>query len=116
MLLLQGIERIEGLGACRSLEKLWVIENKLTHIDNIGHLTGLKELYLHSNRITDISNLEQLVHLEVRTAQAVQPSTHSLLYDRQHCQHLQPVTSLVSIAGAVGFRQLHHCHSGHQAA
>jgi Leucine-rich repeat (LRR) protein len=63
--LLQRIERIEGLQGCPNLKKLWLIENRISVIENLDPCTGLQELYLTSNRITDIGGLDALVSLQV---------------------------------------------------
>lgn len=61
----QCIERIEGLSGCPKLQKLWLMENRISKIEGLAACTGLQELYLYSNRITSITGLDHLTGLKV---------------------------------------------------
>jgi Leucine-rich repeat (LRR) protein len=68
---MQGIAKLEGLQGCPSLERVWVIENKLACIEGLAHLTDLQELYLYSNCITKIEGLSSLTGLQVSSNSSV---------------------------------------------
>jgi Leucine-rich repeat (LRR) protein len=61
----QCIERIEGLSVCAKLQKLWLLENRISKIEGLEACTGLQELYLYSNRISSITGLDHLTGLKV---------------------------------------------------
>lgn len=61
----QGIESIQGLETCQSLESLWIVEADLTSVSGLEVLTGLTKLYLYGNAISRISNLQHLHKLQV---------------------------------------------------
>jgi Leucine-rich repeat (LRR) protein len=65
MFVLQCIERIEGLSGCPKLQKLWLMENRISKIEGLEACTGLQELYLYSNRISSITGLDHLTGLKV---------------------------------------------------
>lgn len=61
----QCIERIEGLSGCPQLQKLWLMENRISKVEGLNACTGLQELYLYSNRISDVAGLDHLTRLKV---------------------------------------------------
>ncbi len=47
----QDLKEICNLEECVNLERLWVVENDITHIRGLGTLRNLRELFLYSNKI-----------------------------------------------------------------
>ena len=65
-----GVEKLdrESLGRFKTLEVLWLNDNKLSKVKGLEDNFRLKHLYLHNNRIASLANssccLKQLKHLE----------------------------------------------------
>eukprot|EP00882_Tetradesmus_deserticola_P026813 GHRQ01029612.1.p2 GENE.GHRQ01029612.1~~GHRQ01029612.1.p2 ORF type:complete len:111 (-),score=20.69 GHRQ01029612.1:623-955(-) len=62
---LQCIERIGGLSGCPQLQKLWLMENRISKVEGLEACTGLQELYLYSNRLSNVTGLDHLTRLKV---------------------------------------------------
>ncbi|XP_063691021.1 leucine-rich repeat-containing protein 9-like isoform X3 [Bolinopsis microptera] len=57
------LDRVQGLSACVSLEKLWICECKIRTLEGLEKCKSLRKLYLYSNQIQKIQGISNLYNL-----------------------------------------------------